>query len=123
MLNTHLDHVYIIALLLALICLFPVTLLFAQGWHSALVQSDETGKLIYSSDEEGNRIPDFSYAGYRNSEEYLPVIETVSSISPAAGHYQIEWDASGRSGIASGIYYYYLNAGEYQKAKKIVLIK
>lgn len=34
--------------------------------------SYEKGKLIYTSDEQGNRIPDFSYCGYKASETAIP---------------------------------------------------
>ena len=34
--------------------------------------SYEKGKLIYTSDEKGNRIPDFSYCGYKASETAIP---------------------------------------------------
>jgi predicted GH43/DUF377 family glycosyl hydrolase/predicted esterase len=37
-----------------------------------------------------------------------------------AGYHQIEWDASG---FASGIYYYSIEAGEFQDVKKMILLK
>jgi hypothetical protein len=37
-----------------------------------------------------------------------------------AGTYQVEWDASG---LASGIYYYRIQAGEFQDVKKMILLK
>jgi len=37
-----------------------------------------------------------------------------------AGYHQVEWDASG---FASGIYYYKIEAGEFQDVKKMILIK
>jgi hypothetical protein len=37
-----------------------------------------------------------------------------------AGHHQVEWDASG---FSSGIYYYRIEAGEFQDVKKMVLLK
>jgi hypothetical protein len=37
-----------------------------------------------------------------------------------AGQYQVEWDASG---FASGIYYYYLKAGESIQVKKMILLR
>jgi len=99
MLKNRLNNPYMITALFALVCVFPVTRISAQGWNSSLVQTDESGKLIYSSDEEGNRIPDFSYAGYRNSEVDLPGIEIVNTISAVAGdntaHIQEAIDALG----------------------------
>jgi hypothetical protein len=38
----------------------------------------------------------------------------------AVGNYEVEWDASG---LAAGIYYYKLIAGDYQQVRKMVLIK
>jgi len=37
-----------------------------------------------------------------------------------AGYHQVEWEASG---FASGIYYYRIEAGEFQDVKKMILIK
>jgi len=37
-----------------------------------------------------------------------------------AGSYKVEWDAAG---FASGVYYYYLKAGEFEEVKKMLLIK
>jgi hypothetical protein len=36
------------------------------------------------------------------------------------GYHQVEWDASG---FASGVYYYRLQAGEFQDMKKMILLK
>ena len=37
--------------------------------------SSEKGKLVYSADLLGNRIPDYSYCGYKASEEAIPNVE------------------------------------------------
>jgi hypothetical protein len=95
-------------------------LLWAQSWQSTLVQMDASGKLIYAFDLDGNRIPDFSYAGYRNSEEDIPIITTVHTISAVAGdntaHIQNAIDAVGsRDPDANGFRgALYLQAGEYE---------
>ncbi|PRY53589.1 hypothetical protein B0I27_10354 [Arcticibacter pallidicorallinus] len=48
--------------------------------------SMENGLLAYGSDEEGNQIPDFSYAGYKNSNVGIPVVTKVlKTISPVMG--------------------------------------
>ena len=47
------------------------------------------------------------------------VVTLINKIQPA-GKYQVEWDASG---FASGIYYYQINAGDFQSVKKMVFIK
>jgi len=111
----------------SIMILFSTSVLWAQSWQSSLVQMDESGNLTYTSDADGNRIPDFSYAGYRNSEEDIPVIEAVSTISPVAGdntaHIQnaidavssLEADANGFRGAL------YLEAGEYEVSGTLYL--
>src|SRR5687768_9169572 len=37
----------------------------AHAWTSSMVQVDAQGRLSYPSDASGNRIPDFSHAGYK----------------------------------------------------------
>jgi hypothetical protein len=68
-----------------IIIIFWPGIISGQNWQSSKVQMDASGKLTYTTDDEGNRIPDFSYAGYRNSEEEIPFIKTVSTIEPVAG--------------------------------------
>jgi hypothetical protein len=63
----------------------PLAPVSGQTWYSALVQIDAQGKLIYAHDAEGNRIPDFGYAGYRNGTVPLPDVPVVKTISPVAG--------------------------------------
>lgn len=59
---------------------------FAQTpWQSSIVYYNTNGTLEYISDAEGNKIPDFSYAGYKNSEEEIPFIPVVKTISPVQG--------------------------------------
>jgi hypothetical protein len=47
-------------------------------------------------------------------------IATLVSEKQKAGYHQVEWDASG---FASGIYYYRIEAGEFQDVKKMILIR
>jgi len=54
-------------------------------WQSQLVYYNALGQLEYAKDNTGNRIPDLSYAGYKNSNEPIPNIPTVMSIGPIAG--------------------------------------
>jgi hypothetical protein len=42
------------------------------------------GHLVYGHDDQGNRIPDFSYAGYRNSEAPIPHVPARARVSPPA---------------------------------------
>ena len=48
--------------------------IFAYGQTSTLVSLGANGKLIYTCDSKGNRIPDFSGVGYRNSECEIPKV-------------------------------------------------
>jgi len=54
------------------------------AWESQIVAFKE-GRLVYKADAEGNRIPDFSHAGYQGGGVPLPRIPVVKSISPVAG--------------------------------------
>ncbi|MBP6686802.1 MAG: pectate lyase [Lacibacter sp.] len=47
--------------------------------------SSERGKLVYSNDELGNRIPDFSYCGYKASEQPIPNIDVKVVVPVKAG--------------------------------------
>ncbi len=45
----------------------------------------QDGKLVYQADAARNRIPDFSYAGYRYGEAPLPDVAEVARLTPAPG--------------------------------------
>ncbi|HLP38237.1 DUF6298 domain-containing protein [Lacibacter sp.] len=45
----------------------------------------EKGKLIYTPDQLGNRIPDFSYCGYKASEQPIPNIDVKVVVPVKAG--------------------------------------
>jgi hypothetical protein len=47
-------------------------------------------------------------------------VVTLISARKEAGYHQVEWNASG---IASGVYYYMINAGEFQDVKKMILLR
>ncbi len=57
----------------------------AQTWQSQRVFAGPNGKLVYTKDSIGNRIPDFSYAGFRNGNEPIPTVPVVKTIAPIAG--------------------------------------
>ena len=57
----------------------------AQTWESALVRFGHDGKLVYTKDADGNRIPDFSHAGYMGGGVAIPVVPTVKTIAPIIG--------------------------------------
>jgi hypothetical protein len=69
------------------------------AWQSRLVYFDGRGRLAYTADAEGNRIPDFGHAGYRNGERPLPHARVAKTIRPVAGdntaHVQAALDAVG----------------------------
>jgi hypothetical protein len=47
-------------------------------------------------------------------------VTTLVSEKQIAGYHQVEWDASG---LASGIYYYRLHAGDFVQVRKMVLLR
>src|SRR5688500_320403 len=55
-------------------CLLLITPLpaYTQQQKAFAPLSVEKGQLIYTSDSSGNRIPDFSYAGYMAAEKEIP---------------------------------------------------
>ncbi|NEE02438.1 hypothetical protein [Phytoactinopolyspora halotolerans] len=88
------------------------------SWKSLWAREDASGVLVYRADMKGNRIPDFSYAGYRNGAG-LPDVPVAMSIGPVAGdntnHIQsaintvsnLDQDANGHRGallLAPGTY-------------------
>lgn len=55
-----------------------------QTWHSQHVKYNENGVLMYTPDEKGNSIPDFSEVGYKGGKE-LPLIPVVKTLYPSKG--------------------------------------
>lgn len=45
----------------------------------------EKGKLMYSADVQGNRIPDFSYCGYKASEQPIPMVDVKITVPAKQG--------------------------------------
>lgn len=65
--------------------------------HSKLVYPGADGKLNYAAEpNSGKKIPNFSWAGYRNGEVPIPTVPTVKTIGPIAG----ETDATARINAA-----------------------
>lgn len=54
-------------------------------WQSKAVRRTPSGKLAYHTDADGNRVPDFSYAGYHNGDRPIPDVPTVRTIGPVPG--------------------------------------
>lgn len=62
------------------------TLSAQSTWQSSIVNFGANGKLKYVADAGQNRVIDFSYAGYKNSNEPIPVInKIVATLSPILG--------------------------------------
>ena len=64
-------------------CLLNVSHVLAQT--TTLVSLDSTGKLAYTADAKGNKIPDFSGVGYKNGEVAIPTVAVVKTVYPVAG--------------------------------------
>lgn len=58
---------------------------FAFSQTTSLVSLDTNGKLVYTADSKGNKIPDFSGVGYMNSEEPIPNVPVVKTVYPVIG--------------------------------------
>ena len=66
---------------------------------------------------------DLPITNYVNLSIYSLLGQKVATLvdkEQTAGSYKVEWDARG---FATGVYYYKLNAGDFQQIKKMVLIK
>ena len=97
----------------------PFLLLGQSGWQSDIVYYDND-KLVYKQDADSNRIPDFSYAGYKNSEVPIPDVPVVKEIEPVDGDntshiqsalFQIGIMPADSNGIRGALL---LKAGEYE---------
>lgn len=71
-------------IILLILGLFVETISLSQ-WQSKAAYKGSEGKLVYTSDSIGNRIPDFSYAGYKNGNAPISTIAVVDSVSPLEG--------------------------------------
>ncbi|MEX2396392.1 MAG: SusE domain-containing protein, partial [Balneolales bacterium] len=54
-----------------------------ENWNSSIIYLGTDGRLVYHSDEEGNRIPDFSHAGYRGGGISLPEMPVRITLDPS----------------------------------------
>ena len=68
-----------------LIFLLLTNYVLAQEWQSRILFYNNENRLEYVADDENNKIPDFSYAGYKNGNTALPNIPVVKTISPIEG--------------------------------------
>ncbi len=65
--------------------LLLISSLAVAQFQSSILYHDANNRLVYHSDKDGNRIPDFSYAGYKNGEAELPELPVVLEIEPISG--------------------------------------
>lgn len=72
-----------INLFLLILIVFTQGIICAQT--SSLVSVGTDGHLIYTSDSNGNKVPDFSAVGYKNSEVAIPTIAVVKTVYPVSG--------------------------------------
>ncbi len=72
-------------LVLFLFLWMPVILEVLYGWESQIVYRGTNDSLVYVADKEGNRIADFSYAGYMGGGVEIPEVEVKKTISPVDG--------------------------------------
>jgi len=63
---------------------FLTAALYAAS-NSAWVSRGSDGKLHYRADSHGNRIMDFSYAGYKGGGSRLPTVPVARTVRPEAG--------------------------------------
>ncbi|MFL1012155.1 DUF6298 domain-containing protein [Flavisericum labens] len=69
------DYIHIKKIgLLFIALIFALSHVYSQGAYSDIVK-DKNGKIIHVADSLGNVIPDFSYAGYRASENVIPAVD------------------------------------------------
>ncbi|MGH2574682.1 MAG: T9SS type A sorting domain-containing protein [Ignavibacteria bacterium] len=50
-------------------------------------------------------------------------IETLVNAHKVPGQYTVTFNTSGRKSLASGIYFYKLQAGDFTDVKKMILVK
>lgn len=91
------------------------------------VQVSASGRLDYTPDEQGNRIPDFSHCGYRGGDSDLPAVPVRVVVDPVEGddgeriQAAIDYVAGlpkGEDGFHGAIR---LSAGEFQIAGQILI--
>jgi len=73
------------------LAVFLASILLQQGLYAqkaakpALPLYEEKGRLLYTPDSFGNRIPDFSFCGYKASEEVIPDIIVKVTVPAKSG--------------------------------------
>lgn len=68
------------------ICFLAVMVVsISNSWESKVVHRNGLGSLVYVSDAAGNKIADFSWAGYRCGGVSLPTVPVLKTLSPVSG--------------------------------------
>ena len=80
--KTKIFDAYMLSLVLLVLAASPLK---AQPNYSSYVRPGPEGMLIYASDAQGNRIPDYSYAGYKGGVVSLPNAPVRIVLEPARG--------------------------------------
>jgi len=80
-----LSPVFFSSLLFTLITCASLLCLLSPAQAERWVSLGEDGKLKYKVDDQWNRIPDFSRAGYGGGGVVLPVLPVVETLSPMEG--------------------------------------
>ena len=73
------------AILQFLICTWFVVAAIAATSEMRAVSIGQDGRLVYQTDEYGNRVPDFSACGYRHGEEAIPDVPVRIVVIPING--------------------------------------
>lgn len=68
-----------------MIVLLLSTVMSVQAQRASSILYENEGRLTYISDQEGNRIPDFSHSGYRGGGIDLPYLPVKITLAPQAG--------------------------------------
>lgn len=74
-----------LSLVAGLLLSTPCLAQLRQPQPANVITRGEGGKLGYVADEKGNRVPDFSYAGYRGGDTPIPQVPVRVVVSPVAG--------------------------------------
>jgi hypothetical protein len=71
--------------ILVMLAVYGMTLTAQQPGRSKWVYPDATGRLQYTSDARGNRIMDFSHAGYKGGGVRIPDVRVARTVKAIAG--------------------------------------
>lgn len=61
---------------------------YLETWESKFVRQQKNGALIYTPDEKGNIIPDFSGVGFYKGDKPIPDIPVAATVNPSANALQ-----------------------------------